>query len=49
MNEKEPKRVTGIGGYSPEIKTIIEAHTNTYRVAHDIFSRNKSNFHHHSQ
>lgn len=26
------------GGYSPEIKTIIEAHTNTYRVAADIFS-----------
>ncbi|WP_370032744.1 histone deacetylase [Flavobacterium sp. 28YEA47A] len=26
------------GGYSPEIKTIIEAHTNTYRVAKNIFS-----------
>jgi len=25
------------GGYSPEIKTIIEAHANTYRVAKDIF------------
>jgi acetoin utilization deacetylase AcuC-like enzyme len=25
------------GGYSPEIKTIIEAHTNTYRVAANIF------------
>jgi len=25
------------GGYSPEIKTIIEAHTNTYRVAKDVF------------
>lgn len=26
------------GGYSPDIKTIIEAHTNTYRVAREIFS-----------
>ena len=26
------------GGYSPEIKTIIEAHTNTYRTAKNIFS-----------
>lgn len=26
------------GGYSPEIKTIIEAHTNTYRVAKNIFT-----------
>ena len=26
------------GGYSPEIKTIINAHTNTYRVAADIYS-----------
>lgn len=26
------------GGYSPEIKTIIEAHTNTYRVAAAIFT-----------
>ena len=25
------------GGYSPEIKTIIDAHTNTYRVAADLF------------
>ena len=26
------------GGYSPEIKTIIEAHTNTYRVASNLFT-----------
>lgn len=26
------------GGYSPEIKTIIEAHTNTYRIAKNIYS-----------
>ncbi len=25
------------GGYSPEIKTIVEAHANTYRLAQDIF------------
>jgi len=25
------------GGYSPEIKVIIEAHANTYRVAKDVF------------
>lgn len=25
------------GGYSPEIKTIIEAHANTFRLAQDIF------------
>jgi hypothetical protein len=24
------------GGYSPDIKTIIEAHANTYRVAKNI-------------
>ena len=38
-----PVQVSMGGGYSPEIKTIIEAHTNTYRVAHDIFSQYKSN------
>mgnify|MGYP001792658129 FL=1 len=26
------------GGYSPEIKTIIEAHANTFRLAQDIYS-----------
>lgn len=25
------------GGYSPDIKTIVEAHTNTYRVAKDLY------------
>ena len=25
------------GGYSPNIKTIVEAHSNTYRLAQDIF------------
>jgi acetoin utilization deacetylase AcuC-like enzyme len=25
------------GGYSPDIKTIVEAHCNTFRVAKDIY------------
>jgi acetoin utilization deacetylase AcuC-like enzyme len=32
-----PMQVSMGGGYSPEIKTIIEAHANTYRVAKSIF------------
>lgn len=32
-----PVQVCMGGGYSPEIKTIIEAHANTYRVAKSIF------------
>ena len=32
-----PVQVSMGGGYSPEIKTIIEAHANTYRVARDVF------------
>jgi acetoin utilization deacetylase AcuC-like enzyme len=31
-----PMQVSMGGGYSPEIKTIIEAHANTYRVAKDV-------------
>ena len=31
-----PVQVSMGGGYSPEIKTIIDAHTNTYRAAKDI-------------
>ena len=34
---KIPLQVSMGGGYSPEIKTIIEAHANTYRVACEIF------------
>lgn len=33
-----PVQVSMGGGYSPEIKTIIEAHSNTFRVARSIFS-----------
>lgn len=32
-----PVQVSMGGGYSPEIKTIIEAHANTYRAAKSIF------------
>ena len=32
-----PVQVSMGGGYSPDIKTIIEAHANTYRVAQSIF------------
>lgn len=32
-----PVQVSMGGGYSPEIKTIIEAHSNTYRIANHIF------------
>ena len=33
-----PVQVSMGGGYSPEIKTIIEAHANTYRVASAVFT-----------
>ena len=32
-----PVQVSMGGGYSPEIKTIIEAHANTFRAAKNIF------------
>ena len=32
-----PMQVSMGGGYSPEIKTIIEAHANTYRVASEFY------------
>ena len=32
-----PVQVSMGGGYSPEIKTIIDAHANTYRVARNIY------------
>jgi acetoin utilization deacetylase AcuC-like enzyme len=37
QNIKSAVQVSMGGGYSPEIKTIIEAHANTYRAAKDIF------------
>lgn len=33
-----PVQVSMGGGYSPDIKTIIEAHTNTYRVAASLYT-----------
>lgn len=37
QNLEIPVQVSMGGGYSPEIKTIIEAHANTYRVARHLF------------
>lgn len=34
---KIPVQVSMGGGYSPEIKTIIEAHSNTFRLAQEIY------------
>lgn len=34
---KIPVQVSMGGGYSPEIKTIIEAHANTYRLAQELY------------
>ena len=36
-DNKIPVQVSMGGGYSPDIKTIIEAHANTYRVAQRIY------------
>lgn len=35
---KIPVAVTLGGGYSPDIKTIVEAHCNTFRIAMDLFN-----------
>jgi acetoin utilization deacetylase AcuC-like enzyme len=32
-----PVQVSMGGGYSPQIKDIVEAHCNTYRIANDLF------------
>lgn len=36
-DHKIPLEVSMGGGYSPDIKTIIEAHANTYRLAQEIY------------
>ena len=36
-DHKIPLQVSMGGGYSPEIKVIIEAHANTFRLAQDIY------------
>jgi acetoin utilization deacetylase AcuC-like enzyme len=38
LKHQIPVQVSMGGGYSPEIKTIVEAHANTFRVAKDFFS-----------
>jgi acetoin utilization deacetylase AcuC-like enzyme len=37
QKDKIPVAVTLGGGYSPDIKTIVEAHCNTFRTAIDLF------------
>jgi len=36
-NNSIPVQCSMGGGYSPDIKLIVEAHTNTFRVARDVF------------
>lgn len=36
-NHQIPVQVSMGGGYSPEIRTIVEAHANTFRVAQDLY------------
>jgi acetoin utilization deacetylase AcuC-like enzyme len=36
-NAKIPVTIAMGGGYSPDIKTIVEAHCNTYRIASALF------------
>ena len=38
LKHQIPVQVSMGGGYSPEIKTIVEAHANTFRIAKDLFS-----------
>jgi acetoin utilization deacetylase AcuC-like enzyme len=37
LKHQIPVQVSMGGGYSPEIKTIVEAHANTFRIAKDVF------------
>jgi len=37
INHKSPVQVSMGGGYSPNIKDIVEAHCNTYRVANQLY------------
>ena len=37
IKNKIPVQVSMGGGYSPDIKDIVDAHCNTYRVAHDLY------------
>jgi acetoin utilization deacetylase AcuC-like enzyme len=36
-NHQIPVQVSMGGGYSPDIRTIVEAHANTFRAAQDIY------------
>ena len=33
-----PVQISMGGGYSPQLRTIVDAHTNTFREAHRIFA-----------
>ena len=37
INYKIPVQVSMGGGYSPQIKDIVEAHCNTYRLANELY------------
>ena len=37
INNKIPVQVSMGGGYSPDIKDIVEAHCNTYKVANELY------------
>jgi acetoin utilization deacetylase AcuC-like enzyme len=37
INKKIPIQVSMGGGYSPDIKDIVEAHCNTYRLANELY------------
>lgn len=37
INNKIPVQVSMGGGYSPQIKDIVEAHCNTYRLANELY------------
>ena len=39
LKQKQLPCVTAMGGgYSPQVKTIVEAHCNTFRLAKDIYN-----------
>ncbi len=37
LNNKIPVQVSMGGGYSPQVRDIVEAHCNTYRIANQLY------------
>jgi acetoin utilization deacetylase AcuC-like enzyme len=37
IKNKIPAQVSMGGGYSPDIRDIVEAHCNTFRIANDLY------------